>query len=177
MRLSLSYIQWGLSCLLEKTGKKTLVVLLVPVALLGYQQIYMQPDITRLRDDNRTLQHQLKKPLPVFANDKVQLQNALNETEYQQVKTLFDILQQNNLQVEGSHYQFSTEEKTRQRKLSLDIPLQGKWAGLTQSLSKLRNSLIFNVDKLSVTRANPDDERLQFTLQLTLTLTSRLEPS
>jgi hypothetical protein len=177
MRLSLSNIQWRLSCLLEKTGKKTLFALLVPVALLCYQHIYMLPDITRLRNDNSLLQQQLKKPLPVLANDKVQLQNALNETEYQQVKTLFDILQQNDLQVDGSHYQFSKEDKTRQRKLALDIPLQGKWAGLTHSLSKMRSSLIFNVDRVSVTRANPDGEHLQINLQLTLTLTSRLEPS
>lgn len=177
MRLSLSNIHWRLSCLLEKTGKKTLFALLVPVALLCYQHIYILPDITRLRDDNSLLQQQLKKPLPVLANDKVQLQNALNETEYQQVKTLFDILQQNDLQVDGSHYQFSKEDKTRQRKLSLDIPLQGKWAGLTRSLSKMRSNLIFNVDRVSVTRANPDGEHLQINLQLTLTLTSRLEPS
>lgn len=177
MRLSSSYINWCFSCVLEKTGKKALLILLLPVLLLCYQHIYMLPDITRLQGNNEKLHRQLMKPLPVLANDSVLLQNTLNETEYQQVKSLFDIFQQNHLQVNGSHYRFSTEEKTRQRKLSLDIPLQGQWAGLQHSLSKMRHSLIFNVDRLTVTRTNPNSDRVQINLQLTLTLTSRLEPS
>ncbi len=152
-------------------------MLLLPVVLLCYQHSYLFPDITRLQNDNDALRQQLMKPLPVLANDSVLLQNTLNETEYQQVKSLFDIFQQNHLQVDGSHYRFSTEEKTRKRKLSLDIPLQGPWAGLRYSLSKMRHSLVFNVDRLSVTRADPDNSRVQINLQLTLMLTSRLEPS
>jgi hypothetical protein len=177
MRFSSSYIYWCFSCTLEKTGKLALLMLLIPVFLLCCQYIYMQPEIIRLHEDNETLHQQLMKPLPVLANDRVLLQNTLNETEYQQVKSLFDIFQQNHLQVDGSHYRFSTEEKTHKRKLSLDIPLQGSWAGLRYSLSHMRHSLVFNVDRLSVTRTNPDSDRVQINLQLTLTLTSRLEPS
>lgn len=177
MRLSSSYLRWCLSCILEKTGKKALLVLLFPAVLIGYQQIYMLPDITQLHEDNAILRQQLTKPLPVFANGGAQLQHTLNETEYQQVKSLFDIFQQNHLQVDGSHYQFSTDQKTRQRKLILDIPLRGGWADLTHSLSQMNRTLVYTLDRLSTKRANPESGRVQINLQLTIDLTSHLEPS
>ncbi|WLI78766.1 hypothetical protein Q5705_09585 [Kosakonia sp. H02] len=178
--LSLPYLRWSLACVIEKTGKKTLLAALFPLVLAGYWQIYLTPENKQLSVENAALRLQLDKPLAMFPqsqNNAVSLQRALNDTEYQQVKAVFDIFQQNHLQVDGSHYQFGKKEKTRQRALMLTIPLQGEWINLTRSLNTMSKSLIFNVDRLSISRANPESAHLQISLQLTLNLASGLEPS
>lgn len=178
--LALPYLRWCLACAIEKTGRKTLLAALFPIILAGYWQAYLTPENNQLIADNAGLRQQLNKPLTVFPqreNNALTLQRTLNDTEYQQVKTLFDIFQQNHLQVDGSHYQFNKKGKNQQRALALTIPLQGEWINLTRSLNTMSKSLIFSVDRLSISRASPDSAHLQINLQLTLNLASRLEPS
>ena len=178
--LSLPYLRWRFACAVQKTGKKTLLSALIPVVLAGCWQFYLIPENTKLTAANTSLRHQLNKSLPLLADSKnstAPLQRALNDTEYEQVKTLFDIFQQNHLQVDGSHYQFGKQEKTRQRALSLTIPLQGEWMNLTRSLNMMSKKLTFSINRLSISRASPEKAHLQINLQLTLNLASRVEPS
>lgn len=176
--LSLPWLRWSLASLVEKTGRVPLLAALVPLLMVGYWQCALAPENRLLLSENAQLELQLDKPLalsPQPDNSAALLQRTLNDTEYQQVKAVFDIFQQNHLQVDGSRYQFGKNGKGRQRALALTIPLQGEWKNLTRSLITMSKSLIFHVDRLAISRASPESGHLLITLQLTLSLASGLE--
>ncbi|QNQ19252.1 hypothetical protein HF650_05530 [Kosakonia sp. SMBL-WEM22] len=176
--LSLPYLRWSLASLIEKTGRMPLLAALFPLLIVGYWQCALAPENRQLLGENAQLELQLDKPLaisPQLKNSAVALQRTLNDTEYQQVKAVFDIFQQNHLQVDGSRYQFGKNGKEHQRALALTIPLQGEWNNLTRSLITMSKSLIFHVDRLAISRASPESAHLLITLQLTLSLASGLE--
>lgn len=176
--LSLPYLRWLLAALVEKTGRAPLMAAILPLLMVAYWQFALAPENRRLAFENAQLEMQLDKPLalaPQPANSTAALQRTLNDTEYQQVKAVFDIFQQNHLQVDGSRYQFGKSGKSRQRALALTIPLQGEWNNLTRSLITMSKSLIFHVDRLAISRASPESAHLLITLQLTLSLASGLE--
>jgi len=176
--LSLPYLRWSLASLVEKTGRAPLLAALLPLLIVAYWQCVLAPENRKLVSENAQLELQLDKPLGLAHrpdNSAAILQRTLNDTEYQQVKAVFDIFQQNHLQVDGSRYQFGNNAKGRQRALALTIPLQGEWKNLTRSLIAMSKSLIFHVDKLAISRASPESGHLLITLQLTLSLASGLE--
>ncbi|OON41342.1 hypothetical protein BTJ39_05100 [Izhakiella australiensis] len=162
-------LRWKSARLVEKTGKWPLAAAAIPLLLAGYWQLWLAPDNARQLSALKTMQQQLKAPLPVMAeSDEPALQTALSVTEYQQVKMLFAILARNKLQVEGSSYHFPAAGEEAEKNLKLSIPLRGSWSSLAQALQEITRVLPVAVERLDARRTQADVSQLSITLQLTL---------
>lgn len=165
---SFGELRWFLAVLLEKTGKWPLLALLIPVFLAIYRWQILLPQTRLLDDEIFIMQQQLNTPLPLHNESQEELTETLTITEYQQVKTLFEILGQHQIYIESGNYHFSTEMNNADQPLQLTIPLRGEWLALVNAMSDISRTLPVTIKSLHVNRATPEEKSLTMTLQLTL---------
>ncbi|HEI8868864.1 hypothetical protein [Serratia sp. AKBS12] len=161
-------VHWHSAWLLEKIGVWPLVSCLLPIVLALFWGLITQVQNTQLQVKIASMQQQLSEPLPLQVGSESQLAAALSVTEYQQVKTLFDILSKYHMQVESGNYHFTSAEEEKEKALRLSIPLRGRWLPLAQALQDIARVLPVEVESIGVSRTRPDTGQLSITLQLTL---------
>ncbi|HFK7188293.1 hypothetical protein [Serratia odorifera] len=161
-------IHWYFAWLLERAGVWPLVSCLLPIILVLYWGMITQVQNTQLQVNIATMQQQLSEPLPLQVGSEQELATALSVTEYQQVKTLFDIFSKYQVQVESGNYHFTAAEDDKEKALKLSIPLRGEWLPLAQALQDIARVLPVEVESMGVSRTRPDTGQLTITLQLIL---------
>ncbi|MHC9060945.1 hypothetical protein [Pantoea sp. y20] len=165
---SLAVVRWHGTRLIANTGTWPLLMMAFPLLLAIGWLGWLVPQNTHLEQDLIAMQLKLSTPLPAIANDSPSLQGTLSVTEYQQVKMLFAIFSEYNLQAKSSNYHFSSAGETGGKTLKLSVPLQGDWTSLMKAIKKISQALPITVEKLSAKRVQADSTALSMTLQLTL---------
>lgn len=170
MSFSFGELRWKYALLLEKTGRWSLICILIPFLLALYWGLILQPQNIELREALNVMQQELNAPLPVHIQSGQESEPAaeLTVTEYQQVKILFDIFSQYNIYVESGSYQFTSAKEGKEQSLKLIIPLRGEWVHLVKALQDISRALPVEVESLNISRNQTDVRGLSMTLQLFL---------
>jgi len=166
--LSSAQLRWKWASCVEKSGRYTLLCCLLPVILATYWGGILHPQTEGLHHKITEMQKQLSIPLPLPEETKNTLTEKLSVTEYQQLRMLFDIFGRYHLQIESGNYNSAKVDNNETSALTLSIPLRGEWSALAQALRDISRALPIDVEKLTISRKQPDEQILTITLQLTL---------
>jgi hypothetical protein len=164
-RIRRDALRWQLATLTERTGKLPLLATLLPVGLLTFWLSGLVPETASKQETLEQMQAQLRVPLP-FSSQQPELQQQIDQSEYQQVRQIFDLLKSNGLRVEASRYDL--ERQGAQQTLRLDIPLQGEYLPLVETLEQLSRMLPLQIEQIALRRNDPMQNQLSATLQLRL---------
>lgn len=158
-------LRWMMSEVLAKTGRRALYTCCIPLVLALWWGVGVGPENNRLQQEMSRMRKQLEIPLPVVATGG---KKGLNQTQYQQLKVLFDILRKHQLQVAEGNYRFLTHSTDAQAALRLNIPLSGQWLPIAQALNELGSALPVVVDSVTLRRDKPESTRIMAQLELSL---------
>ncbi|CAI1510242.1 hypothetical protein [Serratia ficaria] len=162
------FCRWKIACLIEKTGRAPLLACLIPIFLAGYWVVILQPQEIELKQSLSDVQHKLLVPAPLIPNELHIQDDKLSITEYQQVKMLFDIFHQYHLKIDSGSYQLKSTENNSPGAMTLTIPLNGTWMSLARALRDINRALPLEVERLHISRSQPDTDLLSIKLQLIL---------
>ena len=164
-RIRREALRWQIAAIVERTGKLPLLATLLPVGLLTFWLSGLVPETASKQEALKEMQTQLRTPLP-FSSQQPELQQQIDQSEYQQVRQIFELLKSNGLLVEASRY--SLEKQGAQQTLLLDIPLQGEYLPLVDTLEQLSRILPLQIEQIALRRNDPMQNPLSATLQLRL---------
>ena len=160
-----SALRWRAALFAGRTGRLPLLLSTIPCGIFAFWLGVMVPHTGARQESLEKIQSQLRIPLPLD-NQQPALQSRVSPSEYQQVRLVFDRLNQNGLRVEASRYQL--EENAKKPALLLDIPLQGKYLPLVEALESLARTMPLDIDQITLRRTAPVEDLLNVTLRLRL---------
>lgn len=158
-------LRWRTATQAGRFGKVPLLLCCLPCGLFAFWLGMMVPQTSAQRENLEHIQAQLRTPLPMDSQQP-ELQSRVSQSEYQQVALIFDQLNQRGLKVEASRYQL--EQDGEQSSLRLEIPLQGEYLPLVESLEALSRTLPLSIEQITLRRAAEAQSKLNVTLQLRL---------
>lgn len=141
---------------------------LIPILLAVYWGMVLQPQKVELKQSLSDVQHKLRVPAPLVPNELHLQDDKLSITEYQQVKMLFEIFHQYHLKIDSGSYQLKSTEDNTPGAMTLTIPLNGTWMSLARALRDINRALPLEVERLHISRPQPDTDLLSIKLQLIL---------
>lgn len=156
---------WRAAILFSRTGRLPLLLILLSGGLLTFWLGVQLPHTMAQQESLAKIQSQLRIRLPLDSQLPA-LESHITPGEYQQVGLIFDRLSQNGLRVEASRYQL--DKDATGSSLLLDIPLQGAYLPLIESLEALARTLPLKIEQITLSRASPMESQLRVTLRLRL---------
>lgn len=136
-----------------------------PEAMPDAWQSERLPHTTAQQESLAKIQSQLRVQVPLDSQQPA-LESHITPSEYQLVGLVFDRLSQGGLRVEASRYQL--DENAARPALLLDIPLQGEYLPLVESLEALARTLPLEIEQITLKRASPLESQLSVTVRLRL---------
>ncbi|QLR43340.1 hypothetical protein HV346_11895 [Enterobacter sp. RHBSTW-00994] len=165
VRINIPLIRWRVAELTERCGRIPLFLCLLPCVLVIFWLSVMVPSTAAQYKTLSDIHAQLKKMLPVERLHP-DLKTHVTTSEYQQVNILFDQLQEHHLRIRASQYQ--RDEKAGAESLVLDIPAEGEYLPLVDTLWQLQESLPIDIENITLQRTAPQGTSLAITLRIRL---------
>lgn len=158
-------LRWRAAMLYGRIGRIPLLLTTLPFGLLAFWLGVQVPHTTAQQASLAHIQSQLRIRLPMD-NQQPALESRVTPGEYQLVGMVFDRLSQAGLKIEASRYQL--DNNAAKPSLLLDIPLQGEYLPLVESLEALARTLPLEIEQVTLNRPSPLDNQLSVTLRLRL---------
>ncbi|WP_292989625.1 hypothetical protein [Pantoea sp.] len=158
-------LRWRAAILSGRTGRLPLLLSTLPCGLLAFWLGVQIPHTTAQQESLTKIQSQLRVQVPLDSQQPA-LESHITPSEYQLVGLVFDRLSQGGLRVEASRYQL--DENAARPALLLDIPLQGEYLPLVESLEALARTLPLEIEQITLKRASPLESQLSVTVRLRL---------
>jgi hypothetical protein len=158
-------LRWRLRLACEQAGKASLALAACCLALLIYWVFFLRPAVALAESKLDEVRLALNVPLPPNLHGEKTSPETLTAAEYEQVKTLFLLLEKHGLEAKESRYQTAADTGSA---LTLEIPLQGTYPRLREALAEISTVLAVSIDSLTLSRPAPENARLAIVLRLTL---------
>lgn len=156
-------LRWRAAIVAGRIGRLSLLLSALPCGLLALWLGVMVPQTHAEQENLARIQSKLRVSLPMDSHQPA-LENHVTPSEYQLVGLVFDRLSQSGLQVEASRYQL--DSNATKPALLLDIPLQGEYMPLVESLEALARTLPLDIEQITLHRASPTENQLSVALRL-----------
>jgi len=158
-------LRWRAATLSGRIGRIPLLLSTLPCGLLAFWLGVQIPHATTQQERLTKIQSQLRIQLPLDSQQSA-LQSHITPSEYQLVSLVFDRLSHGGLRIEASRYQL--DNNAAKPALLLDIPLQGEYLPLVESLEALARTLPLEIEQITLKRASPMESQLSVTVRLRL---------